>query len=64
VDTARDEAEGAAEDFRAILNRIPDINDSTGESTQDEGVTCSMGDFKERSKAVAALLREAATLLP
>ena len=64
VDAARDEAEEKAQEFRDVLNQIPDINDLTGASTQDEGAVCSMGDFKARSKAVAALLREAAALLP
>lgn len=67
VDAAREDAEERAEEFREVLNRIPDINDNTGAETgeDEEGVqTCPMGDFKERSKAVAAILREAAALLP
>lgn len=57
-----EEIDDKAEEFRSVLNEIPNVNDRTGESTQDEG-TCSMGDFKARSKAVAAILREAAELL-
>lgn len=62
-----DEFETPAQEFRDLLNEIPDVNDNTGDATgeDEEGKsTCSEADFLERSKAVAAILRKAAALLP
>lgn len=67
LNAASNEIEEDAAEFRQVLNAIPEVNDCTGEETaeDEEGKQlCSMADFKERSRAVAAILREAADLLP
>lgn len=49
------EAEYVVEEFRSLLNSIPDVNDQGGENEPD---------FESRAKRVAATLRDAAALLP
>jgi len=58
-----DDIKSKAQNFRAILERIPTVNDETGQRCEG-GDVCSAADFQARSKAVANLLREAAELLP
>lgn len=54
-------------EFCRVLNEIPKSNDDglgNGTEPGDEGGMCTLVNFKERSKRVAAKLRQAAKLLP
>lgn len=49
--------------FRLILDRIPKVNDGVKNTVSNEGV-CTLAGYKTRAKKVAAIVREAAKLLP
>jgi hypothetical protein len=59
---------GDEQEFRSILDSIPKTNDDgKGDNADDQDdvrPTCSISDYRDRSKNVAAKLRAAAKLLP
>jgi hypothetical protein len=67
IDAAHDDVEDCIDEsslekeFRDALDEIPGEND---DGCGDEGDSCTISTFRERSKRVAEKLREAAALLP